>query len=122
MFRNVIVKYSENARQEYLGEALHVLRECAHAPPSEVLQQLQDGRVHRVVRGHRPEEIRVLLLIRKNRRGGGEGKLRKRERTAFFYRGPAPSPSWQAFLAWGKVFRLIMCIACVFVCVCGCSA
>lgn len=67
--------------REYLREALHVLRECAHAPPSEVLQQLQDGRVHRVVRGHRPEEIWVLLLVRKNRRGGGEGKLRKRERT-----------------------------------------
>lgn len=47
----------------YLGEPLHILGECAHSLPLVVLQQLQDGWVHCIVRRDRPEEIRVFLLI-----------------------------------------------------------
>lgn len=47
----------------YLWEALHILGQRAHPSPLVVLQQLQDGWIHRVIWWDRPKEVRVFLLI-----------------------------------------------------------
>lgn len=47
----------------YLRESLHVLGQRAHSLPLIMLEQLQDGGVHRVIRWDSPKEVWVLFLI-----------------------------------------------------------